>query len=126
MLGVDIASNLVEAGNRRAQAEGLSNCRFQKPDASNLQRDTYRSPAELVSEFRSYYGPTMNAFEAAEANGRTAELEQELIALFTAQNDSPTADTTSLPATFLRVTGAVRRVNGHCPTAGAGQGGVTR
>lgn len=131
MLGVDIASNLVEAGNRRAQAEGLSNCRFQEGDASNLQRDTYRfdfsaSPAELVSEFRSYYGPTMNAFEAAEANGRTAELEQELVALFTAQNDSPTADTTSIPATFLRVTVAVRRANGHCPTAGAGQGGVTR
>ena len=36
VLGVDIASNLVEAGNRRAQAEGLTNCRFQEGDATNL------------------------------------------------------------------------------------------
>src|SRR4249919_668553 len=37
VLGVDIANNLVEAGNARAQAEGLTNCRFQQGDASNLQ-----------------------------------------------------------------------------------------
>src|SRR5688572_24247715 len=37
VLGVDIASNLVEAGNQRAQAEGLDNCRFQQGDASNLE-----------------------------------------------------------------------------------------
>ena len=37
VLGVDIASNLVEAGNRRAHAEGLPNCRFQEGDASNLE-----------------------------------------------------------------------------------------
>src|SRR4249919_2832438 len=37
VLGVDIASNLVEAGNRRAQREGLTNCSFQEGDASNLQ-----------------------------------------------------------------------------------------
>src|SRR5690348_5654690 len=36
VLGVDIAANLVDAGNRRAQAEGLTNCRFQEGDASNL------------------------------------------------------------------------------------------
>ena len=36
VLGVDIARNLVEAGNRRAQAEGLTNCRFQQGDATNL------------------------------------------------------------------------------------------
>ena len=36
VLGVDIAQNLVEAGNRRAQEEGLTNCRFQEGDASNL------------------------------------------------------------------------------------------
>jgi SAM-dependent methyltransferase len=211
VLGVDIASNLVEAGNRRAQAEGLTNVRFQEGDASNLedlgddsfdlvvtifgamfaprpfdvakemvrvtrpggrivmgnwipndptlvaqilkisaaysppppegfvspmtwgveadvterfgaagiaaenvsfQRDTYRfdypaPPAELVSEFRSYYGPTMNAFAAAEANGKTADLERELVELFEAQNDSGDPKTTSIPATFLRVTVAV-------------------
>src|SRR5262245_16157694 len=37
VLGVDISSPLVEAGNRRASAEGLANCRFQEGDASNLQ-----------------------------------------------------------------------------------------
>src|SRR5436309_10906967 len=36
VLGVDIASNLVEAGNSRARAEGLTNCRFQQGDATNL------------------------------------------------------------------------------------------
>ena len=36
VLGVDIAVNLVEAGNRRAEAEGLRNCRFQEGDASDL------------------------------------------------------------------------------------------
>src|SRR5256714_12167274 len=36
VLGVDIAGNLVEAGNKRAKEEGLSNCRFQEGDASNL------------------------------------------------------------------------------------------
>jgi SAM-dependent methyltransferase len=208
VLGVDIASNLVAAGNRRAEAEGLTNLRFQEGDASNLEdlcddsfdltisifgamfapkpfdvakemvrvtrpsgrivmgnwipndptlvaqilkissaysppppegfvspmtwgiendvkerftaagaarenisflRDTYRfnypsPPADLVAEFRAYYGPTMNAFDAAEANGRTAELAEELIDLFNAQNDSPNRGTTSIPATFLRVT----------------------
>jgi ubiquinone/menaquinone biosynthesis C-methylase UbiE len=211
VLGVDIASNLVEAGNRRANAEGLTNCRFQEGDASDLEglsdnsfdltvsvfgamfapkpfdvakemvrvtrpggrivmgnwipndpsmvaqilkissaysppppegfvspmtwgmednvierfttagaapesisfvRDTYRfnfpsPPADLVAEFRAYYGPTMNAFDAAEANGRSAELAEELVALFNAQNDSPSPDTTSIPATFLRVTVAI-------------------
>ena len=37
VLGVDIASNLVQAGNNRAKNEGLTNCRFQEGDASNLQ-----------------------------------------------------------------------------------------
>jgi ubiquinone/menaquinone biosynthesis C-methylase UbiE len=208
VLGIDIADNLVAAGNRRAQAEGLTNCRFQEGDASRLKdlsddsfdlvisifgamfapkpfdvakemmrvtrpggrivmgnwipddptlvaqilkissaysppppegfvspmtwgietnvterftaagaspekisflRDTYRfslpsPPAHLLAEFRDYYGPTMNAFDAAEADGRSASLERELGALFKAQNDSPDAGTTSIPATFLRVT----------------------
>src|SRR5213593_1253950 len=208
VLGVDIASNLVEAGNARAQSLGLSNCRFQEGDASDLSeleddsfdlvisifgamfaprpldvakelvrvtrpggrivmgnwipndptlvaqilkisaaysppppegfvspmtwgveshvlerfgaagvpkeqvtcvRDTYtfnypKPPAELVAAFRNYYGPTMNAFEAAEKNGRAADLQKELVALFESQNQSPTRGTTSIPATFLRVT----------------------
>jgi SAM-dependent methyltransferase len=72
-------------------------------------RDTYSfnypaPPAELLAEFRRYYGPTMNAFAGAEADGRSAELQTELDALFTSQNASPSADVTSIPATFLRVT----------------------
>jgi SAM-dependent methyltransferase len=75
-------------------------------------RDTYTfnfrgAPAELVADFRKYYGPTMNAFDAAEKNGRTADLQQELEALFTSQNKSPDKNSTSIPATFLRVTVAV-------------------
>jgi len=65
------------------------------------------APSELLSVFRTYYGPTMNAFEAAAANGREADLQAELEALFNSQNTSPSQDTTSIPATFLRVTVAV-------------------
>jgi SAM-dependent methyltransferase len=211
VLGVDIASNLVEAGNARAQSLGLTNCSFQEGDASDLseleddsfelvisifgamfaprpfdvakelvrvtrpggrivmgnwipndptlvaqilrissaysppppdgfvspmtwgieenvierfvgagvpaekisfERDSYTfnfagAPSELVGLFRAYYGPTMNAFEAAAANGRDADLHAELEALFSAQNVSPSEDATSIPATFLRVTVAV-------------------
>lgn len=212
VLGVDIASNLVEAGNSRAAQAGLSNCRFQEGDASDLSglenktfdrvisifgamfapkpfevaremvrvtrpggrivmgnwipndptlvaqilkisasysppppegfispmtwgvesnvverfgaagipkedisfdRDTYTfnyqgSPSEFVDTFRRYYGPTMNAFDAAEKNGKSEELRQALEALFESQNKSPTQDATSIPATFLRVTVQVR------------------
>ena len=61
------------------------------------------SPADFVSEFRHYYGPTMNAFEAAEKNGRAEELAKELNTLFASQNTSRNGITT-IPATFLRVT----------------------
>jgi SAM-dependent methyltransferase len=75
----------------------------------SFERDTYTfnfagSPSDLLSEFRTYYGPTMNAYEAAAANGREADLHAELDALFNAQNASPSKDATSIPATFLRVT----------------------
>lgn len=208
VLGVDIAKNLVEAGNKRAKSEGLNNLRFQEGDACNLHeltdqtfdlvisifgamfapkpfdvakevvrvtrpggrivmgnwipndptlvaqilkissaysppppegfispmtwgiegnaierftgagvakdkisfvRDTYTfrfaaRPTELVAEFKNYYGPTMNAFDAAEKAGRAASLQKELEDLFEAQNQSPSKDSTSIPATFLRVT----------------------
>jgi SAM-dependent methyltransferase len=211
VVGVDIARNLVEAGNARAQSLRLTNCRFQEGDASDLSeleddsfdlvvsifgamfaprpfdvanelvrvtrpggrivmanwipndptlvaqilkisssysppppegfvspmtwgvednvierfaaagvpeenisfaRDTYMfsfpgPPAELLKVFRTYYGPTMNAFEAAAADGREADLQAELEALFNGQNASPSEDATSIPATFLRVTVAV-------------------
>jgi len=208
VLGVDIARNLVAAGNKRAKEAGLSNCRFQEGDATNLQeletesfdlvvsifgamfapkpfdvaaemvrvtrkggrivmgnwipgdptlvaqilkissaytpaapegfispmlwglegnvterfgkagipaenisfvRDTYTfnapySPSKFVEQFKTFYGPTMNAFEAAEKNGKSAELQRELEALFVSQNKSTDAGKTTIPATFLRVT----------------------
>lgn len=57
--------------------------------------------------FRTYYGPTVNAFEAAAADGREADLQAELEDLFNDQNTSPDVGATSIPATFLRVTVAV-------------------
>jgi SAM-dependent methyltransferase len=208
VLGVDIASNLVQAGNKRAKEQGLTNCTFQQGDASNLHelkdhsfdvivsvfgamfapkpfdvaremvrvtrlggriimanwipndptlvaqilnissaytppppegfvspmtwgiesnvierfaaagvlagkisfaRDTFTfnvpdSSSAFVDEFRKYYGPTINAFEAAEKNGRAGDLQSELEALFNSQNKSGREDATSIPATFLRVT----------------------
>jgi hypothetical protein len=62
------------------------------------------SPTEYLTWFRDYYGPTMNAFEAAESNGRRDELFAELDALFSEKNTSGDASRTMIPATFLRVT----------------------
>jgi ubiquinone/menaquinone biosynthesis C-methylase UbiE len=208
VLGVDIARNLVEAGNRRAAAEGLANLRFLEGDACNLGSlengsfdcvvsifgamfapkpmdvaremvrvtrkggrivmgnwipgdptlvaqilktcaaytppppegfispmtwgvpanvierfaaagitpdcitctpDTYTfnfagTPVQFVDAFRRYYGPTMNAFDAAEKNGKAQALQEALEALFTKENRSGEAGKTSIPATFLRVT----------------------
>jgi SAM-dependent methyltransferase len=208
VLGVDIARNLVEAGNRRVAELGLTNCRFQEGDATHLDglpdqsfdlvvsifgamfapkphdvakemvrvtkpggrivmgnwipgdptlvaqilkissaytppppegfvspmtwgvesnaverfgaagipkdnisflRDSWKftypgTPAGLLAKFKSYYGPTMNAFDAAEKSGRGDELQRELEALFTSQNTSGREDVTSISATFLLVT----------------------
>ena len=90
--------------------------RFASADIPNenvsFVRDTYTfnfpdAPSKLVDQFRSYYGPTMNAFEAAEKNGRADDLRKELNTLFEEQNTSARKDATSIPATFLRVTVAV-------------------
>ncbi len=211
VLGVDIAPKLVDAGNARAKAAGLANCRFQEGDASNLQeladhsfdlvvsifgamfaprpfdvakeltrvarrggriimgnwipndptlvaqilkissaytlappegfvspmtwgvesqvterfagagvpreqisfaRETFTfnmpgAPSAYLAAFRTYYGPTMNAFEAAEKTGRAGDLQQELENLFNSQNRSGRDDATSIPATFLQVTVAL-------------------
>ncbi len=65
----------------------------------------YDMPAgAVVGEFRSFYGPTMNAFDAAAKDGRDGELQRELEALFVAQNQSGSVDTTRIRADFLRVT----------------------
>jgi ubiquinone/menaquinone biosynthesis C-methylase UbiE len=61
-------------------------------------------PTEFVAKFRTYYGPTMNAFEAAEKNGKGNDLQRELEDLFNSQNKSADKNKTSIPATFLRVT----------------------
>jgi SAM-dependent methyltransferase len=62
------------------------------------------SPAEYVAEFRDYYGPTMNAFAAAQANNKASELQKELEALFQEKNESSDQKITSIPATYMRVT----------------------
>lgn len=75
----------------------------------SMVKDTYNfispdeSPADLVESFRRYYGPTMNAYEAAEKSGKVDELHSQLLELVTAQNQS-TDGGTSIPATYLRVT----------------------
>jgi ubiquinone/menaquinone biosynthesis C-methylase UbiE len=208
VVGIDIASNLVEAGNRRAGEAGLNNLKFQEGDASNLEgvpdhsfdltlsvfgamfapkpfdvakemvrvtkpggrivmgnwipndptfvaqilkissaftppppegfvspmtwgveshvmerfgqagvpkekvslaKDTFhfisadKSPAQVIDLFRRFYGPTMNAFEAADKNGKVEELHSQLVELAKSRNTSRGGDT-SIPATFLRVT----------------------
>jgi ubiquinone/menaquinone biosynthesis C-methylase UbiE len=61
-------------------------------------------PKKLVELFKNYYGPTMNAFEAAEKNGKGADLQRELETLFSSQNKSKDQSSTCIPATFLKVT----------------------
>src|SRR5438477_1420653 len=57
VLGVDIAKNLVEAGNKRAKEEGLTNCRFQEGDATNLQELKDKSFDLVVSIFGAMFAP---------------------------------------------------------------------
>ena len=81
-------------------------------DSVSLERDTYTfdfagTPSQLLALFREYYGPTMNAYAAAAAAGREADLQAELEALFNEQNASTEPGATTIPATFLRVTVAV-------------------
>jgi ubiquinone/menaquinone biosynthesis C-methylase UbiE len=66
------------------------------------------APSEFLDRFRNYYGPTMNAFEAAEKNGKGTDLQRELEALFSGQNKSGNSNTTFFQANFLRVT-VIRR-----------------
>jgi SAM-dependent methyltransferase len=79
-----------------------------KEDVS-FARDTFKfdfdgSAAQYVDEFRLWYGPTMNAFEAAAKNGKADALRDELVTLFKSQNKSGSDRHTSVQATFLRVT----------------------
>ena len=58
-------------------------------------------PSQLLDIFRHYYGPTMNAYAAAESDGKADQLHRELAELVNAQNRGGTH--TSIPATFLKV-----------------------
>lgn len=75
----------------------------------SMTKDTYyfahseKSPEDFIDLFESYYGPTMNAVDAAERNGRKQELHDQLVALANSQNKSKDAGT-FIPATFMRVT----------------------
>jgi ubiquinone/menaquinone biosynthesis C-methylase UbiE len=88
--------------------ERFTNAGVAKEDISFV-KDTFNfkfscTPSELVDRFKNYYGPTMNAFEAAGKNGKGADLRQELEALFNSQNKSGNGNTTFIPANFLKVT----------------------
>ena len=81
-------------------------------DKISTARDTFhfrspdKTPANFIDLFRRYYGPTMNAFEAAEKDGKAEELHSQLVELAESQNQSENGST-SIPATFLRVTVSV-------------------
>src|SRR5215470_8467850 len=70
VLGVDIARNLVDAGNRRAQAEGLTNLRFQHGDATNLSELADRSFDLVLSVFGAMFAP--KPFDVAKEMVRVA------------------------------------------------------
>jgi len=61
------------------------------------------SPTHFIESFERFYGPTMNAVEAAQKSGKVEELHKQLLELAKAQNKSANGNT-SIPATFLRVT----------------------
>jgi len=75
----------------------------------SMAEDTYhfhsheKNPAQFIDSFRRFYGPTMNAFEAAEKSGLVDELRTQLVELAKRHNKSKNGGT-SIPATFLRVT----------------------
>jgi SAM-dependent methyltransferase len=77
------------------------------PDRVSLSRETWAfvhpgSPEELLANFRDYYGPTMNAYASAAADGRTESLHAELEELFNRANTAADGST-RIPATYLRV-----------------------
>ena len=89
--------------HERFNAAGVSSERI-VCDRDTWVFDFAGTPKQFLAVFRDYYGPTMNAFAAAESNGRADELQAELETLFEAQNTSDAPDRTVIPATYLRVT----------------------
>jgi ubiquinone/menaquinone biosynthesis C-methylase UbiE len=57
VLGVDIARNLVEAGNRRARDQGLTNLWFQEGDATDLAGLQEKTFDLVVSIFGAMFAP---------------------------------------------------------------------
>jgi ubiquinone/menaquinone biosynthesis C-methylase UbiE len=94
-----VESNIIE---RFAQA-GVSSKKI------SMVKDTYyfaspdKSPTQFIELFERFYGPTMNAVEAAQKNGKAEQLHNQLVELANAQNKSKDAGTL-IPATFMRVT----------------------
>ena len=78
----------------------------------SMVKDTYyfaspdKSPTQFIELFETFYGPTMNAVEAAQKNGKAEELHTQLVELARAQNKSKDVGTL-IPATFMRVTVSV-------------------
>jgi ubiquinone/menaquinone biosynthesis C-methylase UbiE len=68
VLGVDIATNLVSAGNARAAAAGLNNLRFQEGDACDLQGLLDGSSDLVISAFGAMFAP--RPFDMAREMGR--------------------------------------------------------
>lgn len=93
--GID--ANVIE----RFQSAGIARDDIQCERATYVFRHP-GPPTELMDAFRLFYGPTMNAFAAAESNGQSSQLLDELSALFSAQNQGG-PNTTEIPATFLKV-----------------------
>jgi len=97
-----IESNVVE----RFAAAGIPREKI----AFSKETFTFRSPAApsaFVADFRDYYGPTMNAFAAAQQSGKAADLQKELEALFERENKSEVKGATTIPARFLKVIATV-------------------
>jgi SAM-dependent methyltransferase len=78
----------------------------------SMTRDAFRfvaadkKPEQIIDIFRRFYGPTMNAYEAAEKNGKVDELHRQLVELANSQN-TVNHGSTSISATFLKVTVSV-------------------
>ena len=78
----------------------------------SMIKDTYyfaspdKTPAQFIEQFETFYGPTMNAVEAAQKNAKVEELHKQLVELASSQNKSKDAGTL-IPANFMRVTVAV-------------------
>jgi len=74
-----------------------------------MVKDTYyfarsdKTPKQFIELFEAFYGPTMNAVEAARKDGKAEELHNQLVELANSQNKSKDAGT-FIPATFMRVT----------------------